>query len=332
VEWVRNRWKTFVIATPPIAAAFGALISTIYLGQYELASVSVLNVRILYTGGFFLLLLFGVVIVNLAYVNIDESDARTLVGILGGAPIKLCLVTLIIFAASTGTLAPGRIGDREVDHVFARSLAFALALPALGIMGAYPFFRDSQQKHTRLQYYFMGTLTLYGAVLLAGTILLSVAVEPFRHVMSFVATITMFVTTILVIRWAELNDKSRGVGPFSPDVHGRGIVGKPRLLGAFYGLLLVGFWLLLLLSTYSRNVYPIVRQEFGGGYSPTVVIALNHGEDVTGRVVHMTDDRLILVPPNDNALVVVRWDDIREARRADALLSTQPSAPYLDAP
>lgn len=277
-----NLVKAITIVTA-LSISTGFLIINLYLSDYGISDYALLNAKAIYTGVVYV----SVICISLMVLLYGGNDIGYKMGWydflinLVGKPIVLSTLFYLLFIWNgemrdswMRLYSSGGFSINRLSVLYYSSLVYVIYAPLYYILTVcFP-------AHKIFDY------LLYSLSVLVFALLYSIF-SSFKNVVFFfyILNIIFFMCIFVFSRKDNITKRIIGI---NNDIR--------------YNAFIVGFLLLMLLATagiYSNNIYPFMKERFGGAVLGTIKIELKNGDSFKGSLIHKDDKRFYVFDGQD---------------------------------
>ncbi len=316
---MKNKGESILILATAISVmciVFGNITNTIYLSKFNITGISLLEPRAIIIGFVFVLLVGVSFVLFTLFIDFSEIKNNSLLKINIITIIKIVFITNLIFLINR----PVATNQNEVLflNIDYKVLNLWLWLSTFGIFPLMLMLPELRSKSKLIiikyfarpiLYFFTASFTLLGIVFAFiskdyRSLFIFESVLIFAFYMGFIGFVEGSISTTK-FKYFGKGDHSGEIETF-----------LGRLLVVIYTVAMV----ILLNVTYSLNVFPVLRYEFGGAHSDTTTIIFSN-DTITGIQVYNSGTYLYL-DVDSNYIKKISWDDIEYLKKP--LSSTSP--------
>lgn len=298
----------YLTAFAVFSAALGLVIINLYLQKFSLVDFYIIKPQIIYVGFIFIVVLLANFVIYLLFLDLNNPEKTGYLRILGLSIIKLLVLgnTLNLFLngdeinqllISPSTSAFGRmfIGGSSIAGLFILTTSTLI----------YEFYiKNEMSKKIKILYIII--FFIFIIISIVGAFYCLNNIPSTRSVYSFEAYIGVLVTLGLLGYYARRLDQKKGfdtreVSFFSTDINGK------KLFDKLFLYLYMLFTLIILLKSYSKNIYPLISPSYGGG-RPQIIQLVNERDTINGEIIFQNSNYIFL--KKDSSILKLDWKNV----------------------
>lgn len=292
----------------------GFIIINFYLGKYSICSYTIVGSKTIYTGALFIFIVAASIVILFAFIENEDYTKNSNRSIFLNFIIKpIYLSNLVgVFTQHGKELTIYKIFDTfSINSILLCSLLMGITFVGITYkMGQYGYIKDKNDKWGCL----WKKITDY---------MLFISIIPFPIMMYFNEqykdAFLFFLGISFNVMMYCARKKEIAVTCHESSINNPSIFTKRKdgendcLLEKILSGCIVIFMIYLLMFFYSRSIYPLIPEEYGGAYVKKNVISTINSENIEGRIIHRDESYYYLLI-KDNIVRLIKLTEINFIR------------------
>jgi hypothetical protein len=306
---LQNKIETWGLKLPLALYVLGFFVHNVYLSRYSFFELEILQTRYIYTG--FIALSFISVILILVLLRLDLSNFANNLTILNffswAARLPIFSLFIYFLLNNPGTLIHGYLGER-LGTTNAQSIVTSLQLFSLYFFGGLLFVSFGPIIKTDLPVILLvkKIIAFLSIPLIVFVYYISSYYQPLSDIFHFL--ILPFVLVFFSL--AGLSDSEKGIVYHSEVLQNNESALSKKIIRFIYIAFLL-FQAMNIVTSYSKNIYPLLSPNYGGARPVPVTITIKT-ETIRTRLLDESNTWLITQETDTSNVIKLRTSDIKK--------------------
>lgn len=284
-----------------IVTGIGITINNIYLSNYFIADYALINTKAIYSGIVFFFFIIFLTVINLAWIDTQDLTRNQIRKIIFNFIMKPIICTNALYLPLNGFPPPW-----SSQYVLGVPIYNAVIVPSSFISSTLIFFllfnTVGYMKNNKdlLGKFFKYTGKICLFLSFIPLISLTGNNQIYTDLLYFFGYYSLLMFVIVIHFYGVEFAKKRGQNipdhsPYNFDINNK----KISIWEIIFSVLWCIYVIISLTSSYSKNVYPYINQEYGGGRPVPLNITLIDGNLINSMLIHKDDKRYYLIDSNN---------------------------------
>lgn len=311
-QFIKDNFFKIIILIPVICTILGTIIINLYLTTYNLTDFDILKAHTIYVGTIFIIHIFILVIYFCSFIDIYNIEKVNILYLIFFTAFKVILISVLYYSLFIRVYHEYKLFKRIITPDVI--LGFSTLFGTIWFLPVILYYEEIFQKRLKKieKIAFTSAISTSSILIIIIFIILFKNEKLFRQVSLF---FMYFGLGFIVINFSRLENIIKGFiipnyQPSSP--FSKVMSEKTRLLDIGFSIFWITILLMIIISTYSRIIYPSFPKTLSGGKSP--YIEINHENNITkGKIIHATKDLMfLLIDEEEGRIKIIEWKDTDE--------------------